>query len=259
MRRQIGGGPVAAGPNATCGTADSGHNCRAAGFAQLRGSVPPITARKTAASHFNHFGVNRGRDRPRLPPGLVNAGGDEHAATGVKLAEADELQLDMKPVPAVVPPSAKPPAPMLPRSTTQPPAFAQPTAKSEPKTEAPEPLNEADAVKAGTLIIGPEISFVGNITACDRLVVEGLVEATLERCQEMVVGGKGVFKGEARTEHAEVSGRIEGNLIVRKRLMIHAAGHVSGTTTYGEIEIERGGRIVGQTEAREGAQPGRDW
>lgn len=170
------------------------------------------------------------------------------------MAEADELQLDVKPVQPVGPPVSKPPAPMLPRSVQQPPAFAQPSDKTEPL-----PAKEHDTVDAGTLIIGPEISFVGSITACDRLVVEGLVEATLQRCREMVIGGKGVFKGEARTENAEVSGRVDGNLIVRKRLLIHTAGHVSGTTTYGEIEIERGGRIVGQTEAREGARQGGDW
>lgn len=174
---------------------------------------------------------------------------------GVELAEADELQLDVKPVQPLGPPVVKPPAPMLPRSAPLAGASAPPAAKAEP----PSPDKGADAVDAGTLIIGPGISFVGNITTCDRLVVEGLVEATLQRCQEMVIGGKGVFKGEARTEGAEVSGRVEGNLIVRKRLLIHAAGHVSGTTTYGELEIERGGRIIGQTEAREGAQHGRDW
>jgi cytoskeletal protein CcmA (bactofilin family) len=104
------------------------------------------------------------------------------------------------------------------------------------------------------LSIGPGISFVGEITACARLLVEGIVEADLQRCQEMVVGEKGTFKGQARTENADISGRVDGNLAVRKRLLIHAAGQVSGVTTYGEIEIERGGRIVGQAEARDGVQ-----
>ena len=40
-----------------------------------------------------------------------------------------------------------------------------------------------EQTRVGTLIIGPEISFVGEITACKRLVVDGLVEATLSQCQ----------------------------------------------------------------------------
>ena len=46
----------------------------------------------------------------------------------------------------------------------------------------------------------------------------------------------------------EVRGRIEGDLVVRKRLLIRAGGHVSGTITYGEIEIESGGKITGLIE-----------
>jgi cytoskeletal protein CcmA (bactofilin family) len=49
-----------------------------------------------------------------------------------------------------------------------------------------------------------------------------------------------------------VRGRVEGDLVVYKRLLIRASGHVSGTITYGEIEIEVGGRISGtiQVDAR---------
>jgi cytoskeletal protein CcmA (bactofilin family) len=112
-------------------------------------------------------------------------------------------------------------------------------------------------VETGTLIIGPGISFVGEITSCNRLVVDGMVEATLHRCQEVSIGEKGFFKGQARTENAEIRGRMEGELIVRKLLLVRTAGHVAGSTTYGEIEIERGGKIVGQLEAREGASPPR--
>jgi cytoskeletal protein CcmA (bactofilin family) len=36
--------------------------------------------------------------------------------------------------------------------------------------------------------------------------------------------------------------------VVRKRLLIRAGGHVSGTITYGEIEIESGGKISGAIE-----------
>ena len=37
----------------------------------------------------------------------------------------------------------------------------------------------------------------------------------------------------------------EAELVVSKRLLIRASGHVSGTITYGEIEIERGGKVSG--------------
>ena len=49
--------------------------------------------------------------------------------------------------------------------------------------------------------------------------------------------------------YADVHGRFEGELVVSKRLLIRAGGHVSGQITYGEIEIESGGAISGAIES----------
>ena len=92
----------------------------------------------------------------------------------------------------------------------------------------------------------------GEITSCDRLVIEGSVEANLQNCQHMAIAETGVFNGNAAIDDVEVSGRFDGDLVVRKRLLIRASGRVSGTITYGEIEIEAGGRISGVIRAPEG-------
>ena len=51
-------------------------------------------------------------------------------------------------------------------------------------------------------------------------------------------------------EQAEIQGRVEGNLVVRKRLLIKASERVSGTIRYGQIEIECGGQISGVVSSR---------
>jgi cytoskeletal protein CcmA (bactofilin family) len=99
-----------------------------------------------------------------------------------------------------------------------------------------------------TLIIGQGIALTGEVNSCDRLVVEGSIQATLQKCQHVIIAETGVFNGHASTENADVRGRFEGDLDVRKRLLIRAGGHVSGTVTYGEIEIEAGGGISGTIE-----------
>jgi cytoskeletal protein CcmA (bactofilin family) len=106
-----------------------------------------------------------------------------------------------------------------------------------------------NAIEARKLIVGPGISLSGEIDACDRLVVEGRVQANLQKCRHMIIAESGLFDGHAAIDDAEVSGRFEGDLIVHKRLLIRASGLVSGTIRYGEIEIEAGGRISGIIEA----------
>jgi cytoskeletal protein CcmA (bactofilin family) len=65
-----------------------------------------------------------------------------------------------------------------------------------------------------------------------------------------------LFKGSTSIEEAEVSGRFEGNLTVRKRLLIKATGRVSGTIRYGQIEIECGGQISGDIQAQPAGESG---
>jgi cytoskeletal protein CcmA (bactofilin family) len=115
-----------------------------------------------------------------------------------------------------------------------------------------DPRPRSNQTEARTLIVGAGMSLSGTITSCDRLVAEGTVDAKLDGCQQVIVAQTGVFRGNVSTDNADVHGRFEGELVVRKRLLVRAAGQVSGTVSYGEIEIERGGRISGQIEPQEG-------
>src|SRR5438477_379815 len=101
-----------------------------------------------------------------------------------------------------------------------------------------------------TLIVGREISLSGEINSCNKLVVEGSVEANLQNCRDVDISETGLFKGSASIDEAEVRGRFEGNLTVRKRLLIRSTGKVTGTIRYGQIEIECGGQISGDIQAQ---------
>jgi cytoskeletal protein CcmA (bactofilin family) len=99
------------------------------------------------------------------------------------------------------------------------------------------------------LIVGREIVLTGEIRACDRLVVEGRVEAALTDSRSIEIAASGVFKGKAQIETAEISGHFEGDLVVTQKMTIHSTGRVFGNIRYGQIEIARGGIISGQIDA----------
>jgi len=126
------------------------------------------------------------------------------------------------------------------------------------------PLNTnatADAsVPAGgsKLIVGPNIKLKGvEITDCDTLVVEGLVEATMDS-RVMEIAGQGAFKGSAEIDIAEIHGQFDGNLTVRQKLVIYATGRVTGKIRYGKLVIEEGGQLAGDIQfgATHNARPG---
>jgi cytoskeletal protein CcmA (bactofilin family) len=110
---------------------------------------------------------------------------------------------------------------------------------------APSAFGDAESKR---LTVGKGITLSGEIRACDLLVVEGQVEATLSESRAIEISTSGVFKGVADIESAEVSGLIEGELVVRNTLVIHSTGRVLGKISYGRIEIARGGIISGQID-----------
>ena len=96
------------------------------------------------------------------------------------------------------------------------------------------------------LIVGPNIKLKGvEITDCDTLVVEGLVEATMDS-RVMQIAEQGAFKGSAEIDIAEIRGSFDGDLVVREKLMIYATGKVTGKIRYGKVVIEEGGQLSGE-------------
>ena len=99
------------------------------------------------------------------------------------------------------------------------------------------------------LIVGREIELSGQISSCEKLVVEGRVEANMSECREIEITESGTFKGEAEIEIAEISGAFEGTIIARDLLIIRSTGRVIGSVRFGRLEVERGGQIQGDVEA----------
>lgn len=125
---------------------------------------------------------------------------------------------------------------------------ARPTASSAAPGSAPASTAQGGS-KSGSrrvLTVGHDILLKGEIATCDRLVIEGAVDATLNEVHTVEIAESGSFKGGAEIEDAEISGIFEGDLVVRNRLVIYSTGIVKGNITYGEIEIERGGQLTGQ-------------
>ena len=121
-------------------------------------------------------------------------------------------------------------------------AAASPAVASTPTSGAPASTTESGA----KLIVGPNIKLKGvEITDCDTLVVEGMVEATMDS-RVIQIAEQGSFKGSAEIDIAEVRGSFDGSLTVRQKLVIFATGKVTGKIRYGKIVIEEGGQLSGE-------------
>ncbi|MBM08929.1 MAG: hypothetical protein CMF69_05030 [Magnetovibrio sp.] len=102
-----------------------------------------------------------------------------------------------------------------------------------------------------SLLISRNINLEGKITSCEKLIVEGIVDASLPNAKVIEIAPSGHFTGKANVDEADISGRFDGELIASERLIVRAGGHINGKIRYGRIVIESGGEVVGDMEALE--------
>lgn len=147
----------------------------------------------------------------------------------------------------------EPPVRFVPPPVPTPPQTVPQAARPEPQPAAPRPEpHAAHAVvkgeerKEAKLVVGPDIKMKGvEVTDCDTLVVEGRIEATLDS-RVIQIAEHGIFAGTVAVDSAEIHGRLEGELTVRKLLVIHATGKVSGKVRYARIKVEEGAELCGE-------------
>ena len=80
------------------------------------------------------------------------------------------------------------------------------------------------------------------------------MQATIES-GTLTISETGEVRGEATVDQAEINGKFDGTLIVRKCLTVNATGRITGTIRYGELKVEQGGKISGEVEATETSAP----
>jgi cytoskeletal protein CcmA (bactofilin family) len=121
-----------------------------------------------------------------------------------------------------------------------------PAANAAPVSQAVLSPGSVSERKEAKLVVGPDIKLKGvEISDCDTLIVEGRVEATLDS-RVLEITPHGVFQGTIAVDNAEIHGRFEGELTVRKQLIVSGAGKVSGKIRYAKIKVEEGAEISGE-------------
>jgi cytoskeletal protein CcmA (bactofilin family) len=136
------------------------------------------------------------------------------------------------------PPPARGVMPPAPAPQASPPA---PSVQDAPKAAA-----SGDDRKEAKLVVGPDIKMKGvEVNDCDTLQVEGRIEATLD-ARVLQISEKGIFCGTVAVDSAEIHGRLEGELTVRKQLVVHATGRLSGKIRYARIKVEEGAELSGE-------------
>jgi len=101
-----------------------------------------------------------------------------------------------------------------------------------------------------SLIIGEGATIKGEIIEENEITVNGAVDGDIQ-CKDLIVGKTGSIKGKIKADTLYVEGSIEGEINVKELLKLMSSSYVSGKITYGSLQINEGGKLVGELEFKD--------
>jgi len=94
------------------------------------------------------------------------------------------------------------------------------------------------------LTLGEGVVFTGHIAAKGKVEISGVVNGEIHS-DELWVGPSGIITGKIQAREMEIHGQLHEEVTCSEGIRIHSTGSVHGRLTYGELQINRGGRVAG--------------
>ena len=101
-----------------------------------------------------------------------------------------------------------------------------------------------------SLIIGEGATIKGEIVEENEITVQGNVDGDIQ-CKDLIVGKTGSIKGKIKADTLYVEGSIEGEINVKELLKLMSSSYVSGKMSYGSLQINEGGKLLGELEFKD--------
>ncbi|MFV0247578.1 MAG: polymer-forming cytoskeletal protein [Tenacibaculum sp.] len=89
-------------------------------------------------------------------------------------------------------------------------------------------------------LIGSNTKIVGDITSEGDFRIDGILEGTIQTNGRIIIGETGLIKGKAECTHADIEGKISGNLLVSSVLTVKSTANITGDVVIGKLAVEPG-------------------
>jgi cytoskeletal protein CcmA (bactofilin family) len=107
-------------------------------------------------------------------------------------------------------------------------------------------------------IIGENVHVKGELRFESLLRVDGTFEGELISNGRLIIGPTGSVKANLNLAEAFVSGKVEGNIIVKERLVLRGRAEVHGDITAPLLNVDEGVTIHGRVHVGPGTPPAQD-
>lgn len=108
---------------------------------------------------------------------------------------------------------------------------------------------DSQAQRTPGAVIGPKISFKGELSGEEDLLIQGRVEGTIDlKGNQLTVGQQGVVKANLMAKTITIEGNVEGDLIGQESIEIKASSNVKGNLVAARVILEDGAKFRGSID-----------
>lgn len=108
--------------------------------------------------------------------------------------------------------------------------------------------NPYDTASERMSILPPTLKFKGELSADEDLLIQGMVEGTINHTQRVTVGKEGKVKANIRAQMIKVEGSIEGDLHAEKSVYVDESGNLRGNIHAPSVSIVEGAHFNGAVD-----------
>ena len=97
-------------------------------------------------------------------------------------------------------------------------------------------------------VIGMGLFIKGELRGEEDLIIEGRVEGEIALKKHLVIESTGVILADIQTENITIKGEMRGNMKASQKVEIHADARVVGDISAPRVVIEPGARFKGHID-----------
>ena len=104
-------------------------------------------------------------------------------------------------------------------------------------------------------VIAEGVSIKGTLSFQKLLRIDGTFEGELISTGKLIIGPTGVVKAHLNLEEAFISGKVTGDICVKKSLVLRGRAEVRGDITAPLLSVDEGVSIIGMLNVSQGEMP----
>ncbi len=94
------------------------------------------------------------------------------------------------------------------------------------------------AINNGATLVGAGTTLTGDLKSLGDLRIDGTVTGNITSAAKVIIGNSGTVEGDIQCSHADVTGKVIGNIRAKEMLQLRGECVVTGSLYAGKLQVE---------------------